>query len=284
MVVVAPGRARRPGAFFGAIEPPSDQELESCPFCEGREDRTPPETLALGRPEGSPPDSPGWKVRVVPNLYPAFERQEVVIHSPRHARSFADLTHEQIRLIAEAWRLRNEQARTEGFGYLHALINEGRAAGASLPHGHSQLVWMRETPPLVAAEHQDALDELLARQDLVVAERSVESPGDVVALAHPAGRAPYELVIAPRASHAVAFDDGDLLVAALDLLADVMRRVRLTEGPVPWNAWVHQDRHWHVEVVPRLTVFAGVELGAGIYVNTLAPEDAARALREAVVS
>jgi galactose-1-phosphate uridylyltransferase len=57
-------------------------ELEKCPFCAGREDRTPPETLRVGDP---------WRVRVVPNLYPAFERQEVVVHTPRHARSLAEL-------------------------------------------------------------------------------------------------------------------------------------------------------------------------------------------------
>jgi len=46
------------------------------------------------------------------------------------------------------------------------------------------------------------------------------------------------------------------------------------------NAWLHDTRHWHMEILPRLTVFAGIELGAGIYVNSLAPEVAAGALRD----
>ena len=50
---------------------------------------------------------------------------------------------------------------------------------------------------------------------------------------------------------------------------------------MPLNAWLHAGGHWHIEVVPRLTVLAGIELGAGIYVNTLPPDDAALALREA---
>ena len=73
-----PDRARagkRPGAWLPEVEAATADELERCPFCGGREDRTPPETLRLGDP---------WRVRVVPNLYPAFERQEVVIHSPEH--------------------------------------------------------------------------------------------------------------------------------------------------------------------------------------------------------
>jgi hypothetical protein len=99
---------------------------------------------------------------------------------------------------------------------------------------------------------------------LVVAER-----GTVRAAVQPVGRLPYESVIAGE-----PFE----LEAALFLLRDVIARLRAVEGPVPWNAWLHER---HLEVVPRLTALAGVELGAGIYVNTVAPEDAAAALRGA---
>jgi UDPglucose--hexose-1-phosphate uridylyltransferase len=70
-------------------------------------------------------------------------------------------------------------------------------------------------------------------------------------------------------------------VTALSVLAEALRRLRRVEGPVPLNAWLHDDGHWHIEVLPRLTVFAGIELGAGIYVNSLPPETAAAALRDA---
>jgi UDPglucose--hexose-1-phosphate uridylyltransferase len=103
-----------------------------------------------------------WTVRVVPNLYPAFDRQEVVVHSPRHVRTFAELRDEEIAAVAVAWNARFDTAREEGFPYVHALINEGRAAGSSLPHSHSQLVWLREPPPAAAVERPEALAELLA--------------------------------------------------------------------------------------------------------------------------
>jgi len=64
-------------------------------------------------------------------------------------------------------------------------------------------------------------------------------------------------------------------------VSESLRRLHALEGPAPVNAWLHDLGHWHVEVLPRLTVFAGIELGAGIYVNSLAPEDAAAALRDA---
>jgi UDPglucose--hexose-1-phosphate uridylyltransferase len=202
--------------------------------------------------------SAAWTVRVVPNLYPAFERQEVVVHSPRHVRTFAELSDEEVAAVAEAWHARFEAAAEAGFAYVHALVNEGRAAGSSLPHSHSQLVWLREQPPEVARE----TGSLELRDDLVVVEA-----GGARAAVHPAGRLPYETLIEAADLH-----------TGLQLLREVVRRLRAAEGAVPWNAWLHPG---HLELVPRLSVLAGVELGAGIYVNTVAPEDAAAALREA---
>jgi UDPglucose--hexose-1-phosphate uridylyltransferase len=279
-VAIAPTRAKRPGADAPRIEPLQPGELDECPFCEGREDRTPPEVLALPA-EGRAPNTPGWTVRVVPNLYPALERQEVVVHAPEHVRSFAELDDVQLETIAEAWRLRGQQARSEGFAYVQAIINEGRPAGASLPHSHSQLVWLREPPPEVVAERPYLREEGCVLCRLVGEQRDdrellVASHGHVAMLAAPAGRAPYELLI--TGGH---LPGRDFLPAALGLVRDGIRRLRELEGPIPWNAWFHDDSHPHVEVVPRLTVFAGLELGAGIYVNPLAPEKAAEAVRMA---
>jgi UDPglucose--hexose-1-phosphate uridylyltransferase len=253
---VAPNRRRRPGASAGLIPDEDAAELAECPFCAGREERTPPESFRVG-------DAAAWTVRVVPNLYPAFERQEVVVHSPRHVRTFAELTDEEVAAVALAWQARREVARAEGFAYVHALINEGAAAGSSLPHSHSQLVWLHERPPEVAHESGDTAE--LLRQ-LVIAER-----GAMRAAVHRAGRLPYETLIGGE-----PFE----LESALLLLRDVVGRLRALEGPLPWNAWLHvpDSAGEHIELVPRLSVLAGVELGAGIYVNTVAPEEAAIAL------
>jgi UDPglucose--hexose-1-phosphate uridylyltransferase len=253
---VAPNRRRRPGATAGLIEEETEAELAECPFCGGREDRTPPESFRVG-------DAARWTVRVVPNLYPAFERQEVVVHSPRHVRTFAELGDDEVAAVAKAWQARRDAARNEGFAYVHALINEGVAAGSSLPHSHSQLVWLHEPPPEVCRETGDAAELL---RELVVAER-----GAMRAAVHRAGRLPYETLIAGE-----PFE----LENALLLLRDVVGRLRALEGALPWNAWLHapHTHGGHIELVPRLSVLAGVELGAGIYVNTVAPEDAADAL------
>ena len=301
--MIAPARARRPGAERRGSEPEPD-DIAGCPFCEGRESATPPETFALG-PPGRPADAPGWRVRVVPNKFPAFGpwsdegdrttglfarraargRQEVVIHSPRHVRTLADLSVRELGWVAEAWQARALAAREQGFPYMQALVNEGAAAGASLRHSHSQLVWLAEEPPLVVQERlaQEAeggcvlcrvLAEELEQRIRVVSERD-----GLVLLCPFAGRQPYELLVAPRKCESDPFTS-EHLGSALVLVAEGLRRLHVAEGVVPINAWLHASGHWHLEVVPRLTILAGLELGSGYFVNTLAPESAAGVLRE----
>jgi UDPglucose--hexose-1-phosphate uridylyltransferase len=100
----------------------------------------------------------------------------------------------------------------------------------------------------------------------------------VVALCHPVGLLPYETLIGPT-SPGNPWPEQDALATALVLLRDVVARLREVEGPVPWNAWLHHGATWHIELLPRLSVLAGLELGAGIYVNSLPPEQAAAKLR-----
>jgi UDPglucose--hexose-1-phosphate uridylyltransferase len=251
-VAYAPARASRPGA----TDPVGD-ELEACPFCAGREDRTPPETLRLGQ------GPTGWRVRVVPNLYPALERQEVVVHGPAHRRSLAELDDETLDLVAEAWQRR---ARDVG-GTVFALVNEGHMAGASLPHSHSQLAWLPGPPPAVQAE-----------RGLPETERILERDG-LVAGCPLASRVPYEVQIAPERREARGFRS-ELLGPGLRLLAELVRRLRALHGDdLPLNAWLHDGPHWHLELVPRTTRLAGLELGADVWINPVPPDRAADELR-----
>lgn len=252
-VAVAPVRAGRPGA-----DAPAADERAACPFCAGREDRTPPETLRVG-------DGPtGWDVRVVPNLYPALERHEVVIHGPQHAHSVGELDDSTLDLVAEAWQRR---ARDAG-GICFPLLNEGHDAGSSLRHSHSQLAWLPAPAPAVVAER--GLPEVI----------EVLEQGGVTAGCPVASRVPYEVLIAPTRGE----PDGlrsDLLAPALRVLAELVRRLQRIRGEelVPLNAWLHDGPEWHLELFPRTTRLAGLELGAGVYIDAVSPEDAAGALR-----
>jgi len=198
-------------------------------------------------------------------------------------RSFADLSDDEVAGVALAWRERARAARAAGFPYVHALLNEGREAGASLAHSHTQLAWLKEAPPAVVAE-EDGDGCTVCRHldaELASGERLITERDGLVVLAAYGGRLPYELLLAPRAHVEGAAFESELLAPTLGLLAESLRRLHALEGPAPVNAWLHDRGHWHLEVLPRLTVFAGIEFGAGIYVNSLAPEDAATALREA---
>jgi UDPglucose--hexose-1-phosphate uridylyltransferase len=211
-----------------------------------------------------------WTVRVVPNLYPAVERQEVVIHSPEHKRSFAELSDEEIGFVERVWLGRGVAALDDGFAYPFPLINEGRVAGSSLPHSHSQIVFLHEAPPAAKARADpDAFEQILEQDDLLIGEENLTR-----AVVNPAGRLPYEILIG----------GSDYLGAELRLLRLCIQKLQAVEGPVPWNAWHYDlyqgdDRPGYMELVPRLTVMAGLELGAGIYVNSLDPSEAAARLR-----
>ena len=203
-------------------------------------------------------------MRTVPNLYPALERQEVVIHSPEHVLSLGGLSDASLDLVAEAWQRR---ARDVG-GICFPLVNEGREAGASLPHSHSQLAWLPGPPPAVVAER--GIPEVI----------EVLTRDGVTAGCPVASRVPYECLIAPSRPE----PDGlrsDLLAPALRMLAELVRRLQRVEGEslVPLNAWLHDGPEWHIELFPRTTRLAGLELGAGVYIDAVAPEQAASELK-----
>jgi UDPglucose--hexose-1-phosphate uridylyltransferase len=182
--IVAGERSDRPGAFPGAgPRPPVDPERD--PFLEGHEAQTPPEVAAL-RPDGAARDEPGWRVRVVPNLYPALSEDdvqetedagggfdplaegrgepdlfasrpasgahEVIVNSPRPVSSLADLSAEELETAMGVWRERMGAHRSAAC--VHLIVNEGEQAGASLPHTHAQLYALEFVPALIARERE----------------------------------------------------------------------------------------------------------------------------------
>ncbi|MCW2991413.1 MAG: UDP-glucose--hexose-phosphateuridylyltransferase, partial [Solirubrobacterales bacterium] len=171
--IVAGERAARPGG--GPTTTPAEPiDREGDPFAEGHEDRTPPELYAV-RPGGGAADTPGWTVRVVPNLYPALDdaspepapfanrdlfhavpargAHEVIVNAPDPVTSLADLEREQVVAAVAVWRerIRVHAARA---AYVHLIVNERREAGASLPHTHAQVYALDFVPAAVARERE----------------------------------------------------------------------------------------------------------------------------------
>jgi UDPglucose--hexose-1-phosphate uridylyltransferase len=318
--IVAGERSRRPGGE-PRCEPPERIDPETDPFAEGHEQRTPPELYAV-RPGGGPADSPGWSVRVVPNLYPALtpaeasgERapapevrgqpelfvslpasgaHEVIVNGPQPVLSLAELPVEQVVVAVETWR---ERMRTHAASAcVQLIVNERREAGASLPHTHAQLYALDFVPAVVARERERAsayttrtmgqslLGDLVA-EEVRRRERIVAIDEEAVLMAPYASRLPFQLMLAPRTPRARFEDDG---ASGAALLHDgLCRLARHLGSSPPLNLWVRtaprgaEDFCWRIDVLPRLTHLAGLELSTDVNLNIVAPEHAASALREA---
>jgi UDPglucose--hexose-1-phosphate uridylyltransferase len=311
--IIAAARADRPGGHFD-LEAPPPINVERDPFALGHEAQTPPEVYAV-RPNGGGPDSPGWTIRVVPNLYPALEpdatepephanpdlytaqaaggHHEVIVNAPDPVSSLTDLSADQVLDAMEAWRAR--MRAHDACACRHLIVNERREAGASLPHTHAQLYALRFVPASIAREREHFTayaartmgGNLLA--DLVQEEvrqrsRVVAIDDEAVALAPYASRVPFQLMVAPRRARARFEDDGPL---GAHLLHDVLCRLRRRLGASPpLNLWVRtapsgaEHFCWRIDIMPRLTHLAGLELGAGVNLCIVAPEQAAAELRE----
>lgn len=288
-VILAPARARRPEAFRVAAAPAPAADAQ-CPFCAGHEDQTPPEVARTG---GGAPDTPGWRVRTVPNKYPMVGdgvrgAHEVVILSPAHN---ADLARAGVENSIEAFAMLRDRARfhlERGLVYPQAFVNQGKAAGASLEHPHAQLVVLDMVPPAVT----DRVERFAhSGRDVVADDARAGVPvatGDVDVWCPAAAISPFFTRVALRDA-AARFDYADdaETAAVATAVHDVVARLHRVLGEVPYNvvvqtapATITTAFHWWVDLVPRLTTVAGFELGTGIYVNIVTPGDAAAALRE----
>jgi UDPglucose--hexose-1-phosphate uridylyltransferase len=350
--IVAGERSKRPGGA-PTCAPAEPIDAERDPFAEGHEGRTPPELYAL-RPGGGPADSPGWKVRVVPNLYPALTpadegsedrpvgeggpegmsgsagkgggqsgagqtgidepettepargrpelfaalpatgAHEVIVNGPQSVLSLAELPREQVVDAVEVWR---ERMRTHAHSaYLQLIVNERREAGASLPHTHAQLYALDFVPAVVAREReranayttrtmgQDLLGDVIA-EEVRLRERIVAVDEQAVLTAPYASQLPFQLMLAPRRPRARFEDDGPSGAALLH--EGLERLARHLGSSPPLNLFVRtaplgaENFCWRIDILPRLTHLAGLELSTGLNLNIVAPEHAAALLRDA---
>jgi UDPglucose--hexose-1-phosphate uridylyltransferase len=283
-VILAPGRALRPDSFRTQSPTPPSAVAE-CAFCPGNETETPPEVARVG---GGAPDTPGWEVRVVPNKFPIVGdgvagAHEVVILSPAHDADIAMLTSLQAYDIARALRDRARYHLDHGCVSAVPFVNHGKAAGASIAHPHAQLVALDFVPPRV--------ENRLARFRVGALERDrqhVVIDGDAPVWAPVASTTPFALRCA-LADPGPRFEDAsdEELRAVAFALNDAMARLHDVLGEYAYNlVWATAPRdhtkpfQWWIDIVPRVTVPAGFELGSGLWVNIAMPAEVADTLRD----
>ncbi len=331
-VLLTPGRAERPDQF--AVDPWRPGGAEGCPFCEGAEATTPPEIDADrpdGSPTDGPgwrtrtvpnlfpalipeadaeaEDGPAAAFassadpllassrRAEPDMFvsrPAVGHHEVIVNSPGHASSLAELDGQQTSAALAAWR-RRMLAHADS-PYVQLILNQGPDSGASLEHSHAQLGAAPFVPAAVARERErfnsyrertagaSLLGEVL-REEIRRGDRLVAIDDEVALVCPWASRFPYEMRLIPRRpSPSFEHDEtgASMLhraVTALDSLVD---------GALQLNLWVKtaprgvEHFHWHIDFAPRLEPMSSFEMATGVDINVVSPETAAAKLREAI--
>ena len=234
-----------------------------------------------------------------PDLFasqPATGAHEVIIHAPEHATSMAELGEERFAGAVSAWRERL-RARGDTASFVHLIVNEGPDAGASLAHSHAQLYALGFVPAEVARERERAsaynertmgghLLSDVAVEEVRRSERLVAVDEEALLVCPWASRSPFELRVIPRRTAPSFESDGEVGTAMIRHA--ITGLATLFDAPPQLNLWVRtaprgtEEFCWHVDLVPRLTIRAGFELGTGVEVNVYPPERAAADLREAL--
>ncbi|MDD5438766.1 MAG: DUF4921 family protein [Candidatus Omnitrophica bacterium] len=252
-VIIAEGRSLRPGAFVKKNQPPASSAAPACPFCAGHEGETPLEVYTIRDPK-TKPNTPGWKVRVVPNKFPAlgqglklvkkargmydmmtgFGAHEVVIETPHHGKEAKDQSNGEISAWLRALQLRvGDLRKDENLRYVLIFKNKGKTAGASLEHPHHQIIATPVTPKRVREELIGAMEYFKLKErcvfcDVIEEERSngqriIYENEDYISFCPYASRFPYEIWILPKA-HGIDFHT-DVVRKSLPALAEHLKRV-----------------------------------------------------------
>jgi UDPglucose--hexose-1-phosphate uridylyltransferase len=303
-VVIAGNRGKRPSDFLRKVD---EEPEKTCFFCPGNEHMTPPEICRI------PQKGKKWSIRCFPNKFPALVPEEgestkgllesrpaygfheVLVETPQHGESIADLNVVEMTEVLEAYnqRILDLESR-EGVGYVCLFKNHGKVSGASLSHSHTQIITLPFTPPLVKAE-ADASKRYFREHgscvfcDLIKREskspRKVIDRNNVLAFTPYASRHPFEVWLAPK-KHVRRLDDLSKtgLKSMASTLLSVVRKLRKGLNDPSYNLMLHYsskrgDLHMHWELAPRLSTWAGFELGSEVVINTMPPEHAARHLR-----
>jgi UDPglucose--hexose-1-phosphate uridylyltransferase len=228
-VIIATERSKRPDDFRPGepVEPRRDS-LTFCPFCPGNEGKTPPEVYAL-READSQPDQPGWKIRVVPNKFPALMPgspppkkfrgsyqwmegvgvHEVIIETPSHNQEMSELPVEHLAQVLQVFRHRIiDIEEAYHHQYVQIFKNKGKEAGASLAHPHSQLIATPIVPKRIKEEiygaerlfrnqFRECVFCRMLKEEQASGERLIYLNESFIVLAPYASRFPFEMAVFP---------------------------------------------------------------------------------------
>ncbi|MDH4158446.1 MAG: galactose-1-phosphate uridylyltransferase [candidate division Zixibacteria bacterium] len=315
-VILAPERGLRPSDYKKERAKPERVSAysESCPFCAGNEDQTEQAVLTLPASDGwRVRVVPNKYAALQPQLATTrtwvgsflsakgFGVAEVVIEHPQHNQTPALMELIEVTDVLRAYRERQiEISRNEKINLVTIFRNHGQQAGTSLEHPHSQIIATPIVPPHVrypmeqAVLHYDKLGSCVycdtVTEELRQGERIIIETENFAAFCPFAARSPFECRIYPR-KHQASFmlvGDDDIIELA-DVLRTVLNKLYHGLNNPDYNYIIRSSPigdedtrhlHWYIVIIPIISIRAGFEIGSGIYINTVAPEEAARYLRE----
>ena len=312
-VTIVADRAKRPSDFAPRSTQVEAEPDRPCPFCPGNEEATLPALETLD--EGG-----HWRMRLIPNLYPAFDGDEpfavhhlgpvhveaeasgiheVFVYTPRHDGGAHLISDDDAAQMMFMLRRRLQQhAASANVRYTQAIINHGREAGASLAHPHGQLLGLPFVPGEIL-EEQRAFSRFeggcilcaTIEAELADGKRILFANDDVVCVSPFWAGVPYELLIIPRSHDLHLTDSSDETLKAMGIaVRDSLVTLREIHGDVSYNLVFHTAPHhydgayhWHIHLFPKLVTTAGFERGTGVMINIVPPELAAEHLRKVAV-
>jgi UDPglucose--hexose-1-phosphate uridylyltransferase len=245
-----------------------------CPFCLGNEADTPSEVYRIG---GGEANKSGWKVRVVPNMFPITETHEVIIHSPDHNKNVEELSLSQIEDIIKTYINRFNFLKDKGKVFIFS--NQSLISGASLVHSHSQ----------ISVVPQDIPTETLAIQPVV---NIVEQIGNFISYCPDYSEWAYETWIAQIQNSEFRIQNFEkleeiqisnfskILQSSLIKLKKIhAENPHYAKKPFGYNFYIQPYKDWYLRIIPRFMERAGFELSTGIMVNSVEPDRASQELR-----
>ncbi len=230
---------------------------------------------------------------------------EVIIESPAHDTPLAQQPVEQVELVLNTLQLRyRDLMRDRRFQAVIIFKNHGLAAGTSLQHPHWQLIATPIVPHLLRRQHIEAEEYfdrhgsclfcVMLERELAAASRILVSNEDYVAFLPFASHVPFETwIMARRPQPSFTHVEPLQLRSLADILRIALLKLHtgldnpdfnLTIDDVPRGDDGNEYFQWHLRILPRLSTPAGFELGSGMSINTVQPEDAAAFLREVPVA
>ncbi|MDX1582241.1 MAG: DUF4931 domain-containing protein [Thermoanaerobaculia bacterium] len=277
-VLVTPNRLERPNAIIDR------ERSEICPFCPGNEHETPPE---IDRVESGDGD---WLVRVVPNKYPIASPDldlegvhEVIVESRHHDDELSTMEPDHVRTLVEVWLERIDRASSvESVETVILFRNRGIHAGESIRHPHTQLLGVPFIPDRIASQRTSLDACILCRGNTHL---TIHTSPSFSLRAAPVSRFPHQLWIvphshepSPRPVWSAQKDLASMIQLAEAILFDELGTISMNwaiiQAPVG-----EVDFHWYMELSPRITGIAGLEIATGTYVNLIPPEESARRLK-----